>query len=387
MQNSIKIDFPSNNDVELCINSDKRECSYHIFNPKEGNPVLVFIPGCGADLGEYSAKLCSKITNNFNITVLYVEYFAYSSRLSSGASIEFSNVDLIKINNIIVSAGLKPEDNITANIKNLSNRAKQLNKNIFIDGYLKPKNKEYQNFGLMPALDILNAIRDAISRFDLDTNSITLMGSSYGGYLANMVSKIAPGYIRLVMDNSAWATPNLAYIVGKELNQPEFQCAVAEHVIANLWTLSPWTSCPDLPNTYSNHNHEIRSFSKSQLMQMSSHGATETSYIFYHSNNDHIAPAEEKINMVKHMISLGFKYIQMEVMTDENDIDGIFIKNLDHGMGMSLYSFFEKHYEKSMNDTQGFKCKNNSIVSYSCGDVIYVFDFSSRPVNFNINYI
>lgn len=387
MQESMKIDFPSNNDVELGIISDQRICSYHIFNPKEGNPVLVFIPGFGADLGEYAEKLCEKIAKNFDITTLYVEYFAYSSRPSSGASIEFSNVDLIKINDTIISAGLKPEDSLSANIKNLSKLAKKINKNIFINGYLKPKNKEYQNFGLMPALDIFNAIRDATSRFNLNTNCITLMGSSYGGYLANLVSKIAPGYIRLVMDNSSWAIPNLAYIVGKELNRPEFQCSVDEQVIANLWTLSPWTSCPDLPNTYSKHNHEIRSFSKSQLMQMSSHGATETSYIFYHSINDPIAPTEEKINMINHMINFGFKYIQMEIMTDENDIDGVFIKNLDHGMGMSLYSLFEKHYEKSMNDTQGFKCKNNSIISYSCSNVHYVFDFSSTPVSLNINYI
>lgn len=60
---------------------------------------------------------------------------------------------------------------------------------------LLPGNNEYQNLGILASLDVLNAISDAVDRYDLDFDNIIITGSSYGGYIANLVTKIAPGYI------------------------------------------------------------------------------------------------------------------------------------------------------------------------------------------------
>ncbi|WP_265460784.1 DUF2920 family protein, partial [Aeromonas salmonicida] len=71
-------------------------------------------------------------------------------------------------------------------------------------GLLTPPDGAYQNFGVMAALDILNAIEDAMCRYNGNRDNLILVGSSYGGYLAQMVNKFRPGYARALFDNSSW---------------------------------------------------------------------------------------------------------------------------------------------------------------------------------------
>lgn len=50
----IKKTFLSNGDVELINDSVTRNSSYYIYNPQKDNILLVYIPGFGGDLGNYS---------------------------------------------------------------------------------------------------------------------------------------------------------------------------------------------------------------------------------------------------------------------------------------------------------------------------------------------
>ncbi|HHD7223133.1 TPA: DUF2920 family protein, partial [Citrobacter freundii] len=133
---------------------------------------------------------------------------------------------------------------------------------------IEPKNNEYQNFGLLPALDIINAINDAILNFEMENSKIILIGSSYGGYIANMVEKIAPGLVNAIIDNSSWSSPNMKYLIGRELNNTEFRQQLSSNIIMDLYVKSPWTLIKGLPNTLSKSRIQIRSFDPDQLSQM-----------------------------------------------------------------------------------------------------------------------
>ena len=67
-----------------------------------------------------------------------------------------------------------------------------------------PPNGEYQNFGVMSAIDVINALLYVKKEFRLQKLPCVLVGSSHGAYIANLAAKIAPWAIAGVMDNAAW---------------------------------------------------------------------------------------------------------------------------------------------------------------------------------------
>ncbi|MCR6592022.1 DUF2920 family protein, partial [Campylobacter insulaenigrae] len=73
-----------------------------------------------------------------------------------------------------------------------------------------PPNNEYQNFGIMAAIDHINALKDILNKYpQFKTLPKIYGGGSYGGYLALMCAKIAPWYVDGVIDNSGAALPPL----------------------------------------------------------------------------------------------------------------------------------------------------------------------------------
>ena len=70
----------------------------------------------------------------------------------------------------------------------------------------------------------------------------------------------------------------------------------------------------------------------------------------------------------------------------EKDIDGKFIKDLTHGMGMSMKLLIKKHlpqilYEKIQDKT----CKKE--ISYESDNLIYTFKEENNQINLYINSI
>ena len=143
------------------------------------------------------------------MSVMTVEYFCMGSRPDVGAKIEYEYEDMEAIKALLYSTN-------TESMADFCSFVEKGAHNVDINASLLPARGEYQNFGILAALDVLNAIRDAVVRYHVDINNIIIIGGSYGGYIANLVTKIIPGYIRAVFDNSSWANPNLQYVVGRE---------------------------------------------------------------------------------------------------------------------------------------------------------------------------
>ncbi|HEY9017175.1 DUF2920 family protein [Thiomicrospira sp.] len=362
-------------DFEFGLNG-VRQTDYFIYNADYKDGLVVYIPGFGGDLGEYAKAFCEKTAKQYQMAALTLNYFCIGSRPSAGAKVEVHNTEKAKVEQAFIQMGGTGE----ASIEALNALLMNSNNHIKLTGDLVPTKNEYQNFGLLAALDIINAIKDAAQRFNLSLDNVILVGSSYGGYLANLVTKLYPGLIKAVFDNSSWAQTNLAYVVGQEMGVPEFSYQVYPKVILDLNVRSPWTLTQGLPNTFGGGRKEIRGFSRSQLQSMVEQGGQDTFYVFYHAATDTIAPTQEKIDMANNMAELGFKHVLMNVV-DESDVDGHFIKNLGHGMGMSMRKFFEVGYGFLQEINPDFKFNDQlKQAVFETSDLIYQFDLSADVV-------
>ncbi|NOT83562.1 MAG: DUF2920 family protein [Methylococcaceae bacterium] len=376
--NPQEISFTSNPDFELRFNKN-RPCKYQIHNPEFKAGLVVYIPGFGGDLGEYTEVFCRKVSSKYQLATLCVEYFCINSRPEVGAEIEFEESDLKKIKVYF------PDANAVEPIKAIIEFAEKNNTHLNITASLKPKRGEYQNFGLLAALDILNAIKDAVTKYDINANNIILIGTSYGGYLANLVTKLFPGYIRAVFDNSSWAYPSLTYLVGREINSTEHYAKISAHVTLCFFVKSPWTLSTGLPHSFDDAKFSIRSFSSEQVGQMAAQGGVNTFYFVYHSSRDNTAPTQDKIEMIEAMQASGFKNLQLYV-ADESDVDGVFIKSLAHGMDMSMLTFFDKAYKALTELNINFIANPAKVFSYPLENCTYFFDVSQSPVAASVEY-
>ncbi len=381
---SEKITFASNNDFEFGLGDKKRNCTYTIFNPLKNKGLVVYIPGFGDDLGEYSNVFSKKIAKRYNLSSMVVDYFCIHSRPAVGAEIIAEIEDVQEVNKIIIKKGRQPSGDWTKDLDLLAQLCAQTKHKVTLKTSIVPTKGEYQNFGLLPALDIFNAIRDAVKRYGLNQNNIILIGSSYGGYIANMVTKIAPGYIRAVMDNSSWAEPKLNYIAGRELNDPEYVVPVTAWVTLHSYVKSPWTLASGLPNSFTGQHYQIRNFDMGQLIQIANQGGRTTTYIFVHAENDTIASSKTKIAMAQNMVEINM-IVKMTVY-DKNDVDGVFVKNLDHGMSLSMLTFFERSYAELDTSPTSFTSKNVQVVRYRFDKCHYVFDLTTTPVTARMEY-
>jgi len=91
-----QIDIPSSTDFEFGV-SRARRIPYRIYNKESTSGLVVYIPGFGNDLGEYTDVFCKKISEKYNIATLVVEYFCINCRPNVGAEIEFENSDMERV--------------------------------------------------------------------------------------------------------------------------------------------------------------------------------------------------------------------------------------------------------------------------------------------------
>jgi hypothetical protein len=217
-----------------------------------------------------------------------------------------------------------------------------------IPGTIYPQKNEYQNFGVLAALDNIYAINDVFKKHSDIPKKIYAIGSSYGGYIANLISKFAPCTLNAIFDNSSWVVPNFNYVFGQQIGSSEFSMVYSSNIILELNVLSPWSHLIFMPNAFNSNRILIRSFPENHISLMSKIGKQKTIYRFVHADNDLIANTQQKLAFVKDMKKNGFD-VEIKIYT-KKDIDGKYIKNLEHGMGLSMRDFFSKYYNRIKGD-------------------------------------
>jgi len=376
------VTFKTTPDFELGMANHHRETDYFLVMPdKPAEALVIYIPGFGEDAtGDYVKTFCRKVAKKYNIATATVYYHCCESRILSSENIYYETEDVEYIKEFMKSFKLPFDENLTANnLEKLNTFLAKHDKKMNINATLIPGKNEYQNGGILQALDIINATEHAISNNNIPHQNVILVGSSYGGYIANMATKLAPQTFKAVFDNSSWAHPNLLYIVGRHFNKAEVSKQTHSNIITQLFLRSAWTLKPGLPNTLNNNRYEIRAFSEKQIIEMVQNGL-QTFYYFVHAQNDLIANTKDKIAMASFLIQHGIK-VHMEVMSKE-DVDGRYVKELKHGMGLSLLTLFDKGYkeiaEHSITNKNDFDRKSKII--YPVEEFQYVFDYSVFPV-------
>ncbi|MEJ3813734.1 DUF2920 family protein [Campylobacter jejuni] len=384
-------EIDSCDDVELNIKrTSKLEYRISYDDEKDIKAIVFIVGGFGANANisfldfdrEYIAK-------NFDVVAVHVFYHCFCQRRSDvekySAFTMFTKDDVSNLSQALLEIGV----NINVNLENAQQCYELLNQNIttlksqrklaqnyqakFTSTFIPP-NGDYQNYGIMAALDHINALKDLVKRFPKLADLPKIYGGgSYGGYLALLIAKIAPWYVDGVIDNSGSALPPLNYILGREMEHSYgdyYEDFPHNRIIFFLKT--HWTRKENSPYFFNNENYFIRTLLNKDHLILQSQKNKNIIYVSYHSDKDPLTPANFKQQTMQILKILGYD-VSLNLI-DENKIDGKFIKNLDHGCGIPDKALFRKELPLMLEKLQGRKSfmQENSI-SYPCGNKVFIF--------------
>ncbi|EAH6093406.1 DUF2920 family protein [Campylobacter coli] len=402
---SFEID--SCDDVELNIKrTSKLEYRISYDDEKEIKAIVFIIGGYGANANIYFLdSYRNYIAKNFDVVAVHVFYHCFCQRRSDvekySAFTIFTKDDVSNLSQVLLEIGV----NINVNLENAQQCYELLNQNIttlksqgklaqnyqakFTSTFVPP-NGDYQNYGIMAAIDHINALKDLVKRFPKFADLPKIYGGgSYGGYLALLIAKIAPWYVDGVIDNSGSAVPPLNYIIGREL---EFKSKdtngdmymQGDHFFVSCFLKTHWTRKENSPYFFNNENYFIRTLLNKDHLILQSQKNKNIIYVSYHSKEDPLTPANFKEQTMQILKILGYD-VSLNLI-DENKIDGKFIKNLDHGCGIPDKALFRKELPLMLEKLQKRKSfmRENSI-SYPCGNKVFTFKDVENQLKLIIN--
>ncbi|EMB8240174.1 DUF2920 family protein [Campylobacter coli] len=387
---SFEID--SCDDVELNIKrTSKLEYRISYDDEKEIKAIVFIIGGYGANANIYFLdSYRNYIAKNFDVVAVHVFYHCFCQRRSDvekySTLADFTKDDLKLIEKVLRKYNI-PCDQLANNtvvshceyLSEIMTELKMLNRLPYdfeerLSATFIPPNGDYQNFGIMAAIDHINALKDLVKRFPKFADLPKIYGGgSYGGYLSLLIAKIAPWYVDGVVDNSGSALPPLNYILGREMEHSYgdyYEDFPHNRIIFFLKT--HWTRKENSPYFFNNENYFIRTLLNKDHLILQSQKNKNIIYVSYHSKEDPLTPANFKEQTMQILKILGYD-VSLNLI-DENKIDGKFIKNLDHGCGIPDKALFRKELPLMLEKLQGRKSfmQENSI-SYPCGNKVFTF--------------
>ncbi|HEF6894644.1 TPA: DUF2920 family protein [Campylobacter jejuni] len=397
-------EIDSCDDVELGIKrTSKLEYRISYDDEKDLKAIVFIVGGFGANANisfldfdrEYIAK-------NFDVVVVHVFYHCFCARQSIDQKYNPKLIpnqdDLERVNGILKNINLGHlsvnKDNFEQIIPLIEQKVNKMKQAGLVDESQKielscdfiPPNGDYQNYGVMAAIDHINALKDLVKRFPKFADLPKIYGGgSYGGYLALLIAKIAPWYVDGVIDNSGSALPPLNYILGREMEHSYgdyYEDFPHNRIIFFLKT--HWTLKENSPYFFNNENYFIRTLLNKDHLILQSQKNKNIIYVSYHSDKDPLTPANFKQQTMQILKILGYD-VSLNLI-DENKIDGKFIKNLDHGCGIPDKALFRKELPLMLEKLQKRKSlmQENSI-SYPCGNKVFTFKDVENQLKLIIN--
>ncbi|EOV2545841.1 DUF2920 family protein [Campylobacter jejuni] len=384
-------EIDSCDDVELGIKrTSKLEYRISYDDEKDIKAIVFIVGGFGANANisfldfdrEYIAK-------NFDVVVVHVFYHCFCARQSIDQKYNPKLIpnqdDLERVNGILKNINLGHlsvnKDNFEQIIPLIEQKVNKMKQAGLVDESQKielscdfiPPNGDYQNYGIMAAIDHINALKDLVKRFPKFADLPKIYGGgSYGGYLALLIAKIAPWYVDGVIDNSGSALPPLNYILGREMESGCDYVLNSSHILIQCFLKTHWTRKENSPYFFNNENYFIRTLLNKDHLILQSQKNKNIIYVSYHSKEDPLTPANFKELTMQILKILGYD-VSLNLI-DENKIDGKFIKNLDHGCGIPDKALFRKELPLMLEKLQKRKSlmQENSI-SYPCGNKVFMF--------------
>ncbi|MBF7044300.1 DUF2920 family protein, partial [Campylobacter volucris] len=247
------------NDVELNIKREsKLEYRITYDDSKEMKAIVFILDGYGANVDLSVIDFTRQfIAQKFDVVAVSVLYHCFCQRKSNmknySAVTTFLEDDLLNLKLALEKLNINTGNLNTHNAwqyygylnQTISSLKEQnlLNQDykVHLTAAFIPPNNEYQNYGIMASVDVMNALKDIIKNYPQFKSLPKIYGGlSYGGYLALMCAKIAPWYVDGVIDNSGEALLLLNYIIGRDLNLSD--CVFYENnFIINTFLKTYWT--------------------------------------------------------------------------------------------------------------------------------------------------
>ena len=404
-------------DVELGIKRSSALSFYACYDDvKEAKALLVIISGLGEDSDlSYRKHLMQTMVENYDMACISVDYHCIGNRPQLGAKFGLDDIDREILRRELSSIGI----NLPIDLKSIDCHEKVdlllkfLSKEITIrkeSGLLPadfrlnasitmvPTKNEYQNFGVMQAMDVLNAVlytKKYINNSKFEHLPVIMVGSSHGGYLAHMCAKIAPWLVDAVIDNSSYAIFLWRLIgFGKEIDFTNYFCFGTDTLYQNLYLYffdkTYWTLNEKSPYYFIDAREDIRNILNLDHLNVQS-SYKKPIYVSYHCTYDNeTAPAKDKTELYEALKKLKFD-ATLHMIKDESEVDGKFIKSLTHGMGMSYKLLLQRELPGVMKKILSKKDKKDEInercIEYKCGDLLYKFSEVSDQIRFEVTNI
>ncbi|EAJ4433063.1 DUF2920 family protein [Campylobacter jejuni] len=384
-------EIDSCDDVELNIKrTSKLEYRISYDDEKDIKAIVFIVGGFGANANisfldfdrEYIAK-------NFDVVVVHVFYHCFCARQSIDQKYNPKLIpnqdDLERINGILKNINLGHlsvnKDNFEQIIPLIEQKVNEMKQAGLVDESQKielscdfiPPNGDYQNYGIMAAIDHINALKDLVKRFPKFADLPKIYGGgSYGGYLSLLIAKIAPWYVDGVIDNSGSALPSPMFILERESGQYDYFEEYPHNKIG-FFIKTYWNA--DVGSKYFFHteNYLIRIIPNLAHLTIQANVNKNIVLVSYHSLKDPFNTAKDKQTLFLAYKELGYD-ATLHLIKDESEIDGRFIKDLNHGMRISDKALFRKELPLMLEKLQKRKSfmQENSI-SYPCGNKVFIF--------------
>lgn len=211
---------------------------------------------------------------------------------------------------------------------------------------------------------------------------IIAFGSSHGGYLALKTAQIAPWLIDGVIENSCYVKiPWRLFGLGKWrdfVRESEFSVDnVFRHIICLVSTKTHFSLDENSKNYFCKDHENIRQIYDERHIKTWAN-FRKIPIISYHSVGDKLALSDDKVAFFEDLAKLGFEN-DFHLIKDESEVDGKFIKTLEHGMGLSLKTLIIKELPKML-ELKKSKTRKKPRIVYEGEKFDYIFEQKDNEI-------
>lgn len=365
-----RIDLP-HPDLELGF--PRRSLNYSVVLPDAGvgprTGLVFYIFGFGGAYDDsYARRLLPYLANDHDCVAVAVDY--QGGRAQSDDSLSFAPdffVNLQKHHGVTV--GITPDlDDKALRVGLLQTLADAGIRSLHNSCRLIKCGDPYINFGVLPALDHLQVAAKVIAEYAIDRSRIFAIGTSYGGYLALLLNKLAPHTFRCVVDNGGYSSAedagNVVYGV-TNLGDPV-------HVL--VFSPQAFSANPDSPAYFNAARRAIRDLASADHYHLPS----ATIAYSYHGDVDNVASPEAKQALSRLLRQKGRRHELR--MIGPADLDGRVFKVPGHGFNASMRGLFQLSMERWLADDGRDQSAVTdfdlgTVNTLACADFDYVFHF------------
>jgi pimeloyl-ACP methyl ester carboxylesterase len=367
--------IPGAPDCELGI-PRKSPITYHCTSRDKSASGLIFvIHGFGEDANSAYDKLLRRyIAETSGLLVVTVEYHCYQARPESGALQHIPSETFERIGfwaSLLKVPLPAPGTNILPSLHEIGSRAKG---QILFEAALIPANGDYQNFGVLQAMDHLVVLNDIINAGTaFDSNRIFLIGGSHGGYIAHLIARLAPNSISGVIDNSSYTVASPRYLGHPFEYAEQFGNVMLVYNVRTEWQFVD----TGLPSYFGPSRAIFRDNAcLGNLLAAAGAADRKCQYLMFNTVEDKKSPIHAKRHQLENLKKAGL-IASLKEITPE-DTGGELFKSMEHA-DAPMQKLFAHAFGQFNEGTTTLDRYRSTEIRFKCFERIYAVTHSDAP--------